>query len=497
MQNSIVTLFGNKGSKSYNRTENGALAYRSSGNYNVDLFFNIGVMRSKKDKDAFFELFSKAVEEDAELATRILLWSRDARGGAGCREPMNFFMSRIISQDDKLIDINLCNKIVELGYWKEFFDLYKHPNITAKQKEVVLAITCLIINYYRNNTDKINGSDYGLFCKWFPRKAKLFFDVAENTGMTFKELRKHIVSNTSVVETKMCANEWDEIDFSKVPAIANKKYYGTFIKRCVERYNQYLEDVKNGKVKMNTSVLSPFDIALSFVKKSTRSGSYNNPKLEISDDERNALNVMWNSLDTSYMKDKPVRMLCVSDVSGSMFTSNLFPIAGSLGLGAFIAQNTEGPFKNKIITFSDNPNVYDISGKDVVDIYNAMSSDWGMTTDISKVYELVLNTSLLNKDNVPTHIVIFSDMQFDEAQEDEVPFELYKQKFKDVGLEMPKIIFWNLNVNFTYPARIDDNVLLLSGYNPAIVKEILTTGDFDALSFVKNAVNKDKYKLEF
>lgn len=489
MQNSIVTLFGNKGSKSYNRTENGALAYRSSGNYNVDLFFNIGVMRSKNVKDAFFDLFSKAVEEDAELATRILLWSRDARGGAGCREPMRFFMSKILSQNNVLVNEKLGQKIVELGYWKDFFDLYSYPNIKKKQKEIILSIVCNIINYYRENKEAINGSDYGLFCKWFPRKAKLFFDVAEKLGLSLRELRKHIVSNTSVVETKMCANEWDEIEFFKVPSIANKKYVNTFLRRCSERYNQYLEDVKNGKTKMNTSVLSPFDIALSLFRK--------NEYYEFGDDDRKAFNTMWDSLDTSYMKDKPVRMLCVSDVSGSMFTSNLFPIAVSVGLGAFIAQNTEGPFKNKLVSFSTNPHVFDIEGKDLLDIYNSMSDDWGMTTNISKVYDLILNASLLNKDNMPTHIIIFSDMQFNEAQRNKVPFELYKQKFKDVGLEMPKIIFWNLNVNFTYPARIDDNVLLLSGYNPFIVKEILTTGDFDALSFVKNAVDKDKYKLEF
>lgn len=489
MQNSIVTLFGNKGNKSHNRTENGALAYKSSGSYNVDLFFNIGVMRSKKNKDTFFELFSKAVEEDAELATRIILWSRDARGGAGCREPMRFFMSRILSQDNILVNEKLGQKIVELGYWKDFFDFYSYPNVSKKQKEVILNIVSNIIRYYKENKEAINGSDYGLFCKWFPRKAKLFFDVAEKLGISLRELRKHIVSNTSVVETKMCANEWNEIEFSKVPSIANKKYVNTFLRRCNERYKQYLEDIKNGKTKMNTSVLSPFDIALSLFKESGRYGFGN--------EERKAFNMMWDSLDTSYMKNKPVKMLCVSDVSGSMFTNNLFPIAGSIGLGVFIAQNTEGPFKNKLVSFSSNPRAYDIEGKDLLDIYNIMNRDWGMNTDISKVYDLILNTSLLNKDNMPTHVIIFSDMQFDEAQEDEVPFEMYKRKFRDDGLEMPKIIFWNLNTNFTYPARIDDNVLLLSGYNPFIVKEILTTGEFDALNFVKNAVDKDKYKLEF
>lgn len=489
MENSIVTLFGNKGNKSYNRTENGALAYKSSGNYNVDLFFNVGTMRDKSDKNAFFELFSRAVEEDAELATSILLWSRDARGGAGCREPMRFFMSKILSQDSILLNEKIGQKIVELGYWKDFFDLYSYPNITKKQKETILNIVCNIISYYKENKEAINGSDYGLFCKWFPRKAKLFFDVAEKLGISLRELRKHIVSNTSVVETKMCANEWNEIEFSKVPSIANKKYVNTFLRRCNERYKQYLEDIKNGKTKMNTSVLSPFDIALSLFKESGRYRSGN--------EERKAFNMMWNSLDTSYMKNKPVKMLCVSDVSGSMFTNNLFPIAGSIGLGVFIAQNTEGPFKNKLVSFSSNPRAYDIEGKDLLDIYNIMNRDWGMNTDISKVYDLILNTSLLNKDNMPTHVIIFSDMQFDEAQEDEVPFEMYKRKFRDAGLEMPKIIFWNLNTNFTYPARIDDNVLLLSGYNPFIVKEILTTGEFDALNFVKNAVDKDKYKLEF
>lgn len=492
MENNVVTLFGGKSKSNFTKTENGALAYASSGNYNVDLFFNIGTIRSDDKRKEFLDLFSRAVDEDYELAIKILLWSRDARGGAGCREPLRFFMSKIVTNDNIALNKEICQKIVELGYWKDFFDLYSYPNITKNQKESVLNITCTIIAYYMKNPSEIKETDYGLFCKWFPRKAKLFFDVAEKLGIGFRSLRKHIVANTTVVETKMCANEWEEINFSSVPSIANKKYVNAFLNRCKDRYTQYLEDVKNGKTKMNTDVLSPFDITLSLMKEGEL---YSYETFIIDDDKRNAFNIMWNSLDTSYMKNKQVRMLCISDVSGSMFTDNLFPISGSLGLGTFIAQNTEGPFKNKLVSFSSKPNVYDIEGKDLVDIFNAMSTDWEYNTDISKVYDLILNTSLLNKDNMPTHIIIFSDMQFDQAQRDEVPFKLYEEKFRKAGLEMPKIIFWNLNTNFTYPARIDDNVLLLSGYNPNIVKEILTNGDFDALNFVKNAVNKDKYKL--
>ena len=64
------------------RTENDMKTLASSLNACVNLFFNIGAKRGQ-DVTALFE---RAYQEDADMASKILLWSRDVRGGAGERQ---------------------------------------------------------------------------------------------------------------------------------------------------------------------------------------------------------------------------------------------------------------------------------------------------------------------------------------------------------------------------------------------------------------------------
>ena len=68
-----------------NFTTNGAMTLATSTNANVDLFFQIGASRGTDISD----MFAKALEENKELALRILLWTRDVRGGAGERQTLS------------------------------------------------------------------------------------------------------------------------------------------------------------------------------------------------------------------------------------------------------------------------------------------------------------------------------------------------------------------------------------------------------------------------
>ena len=66
-------------------TENGMTTNSSTLNHCVDLFLQIGAMRGM-DKKRLVSKFSKAYNEDALVAMRILFWARDVRGGAGERQ---------------------------------------------------------------------------------------------------------------------------------------------------------------------------------------------------------------------------------------------------------------------------------------------------------------------------------------------------------------------------------------------------------------------------
>ena len=69
-----------KADTNYTFTENGGVAHRSTLNPVYDLFALGAVYRSRSDEDCIV-LFTKAYDEDPELALKCLFWIRDCRGG--------------------------------------------------------------------------------------------------------------------------------------------------------------------------------------------------------------------------------------------------------------------------------------------------------------------------------------------------------------------------------------------------------------------------------
>ena len=78
-----------------NLTDNGAVTNVSSLNKNVDFFFMAGASRGKD----ITATFAGAFAEDPEVATRVLLWARDPRGGAGERDLFRKLLSYLIKTD--------------------------------------------------------------------------------------------------------------------------------------------------------------------------------------------------------------------------------------------------------------------------------------------------------------------------------------------------------------------------------------------------------------
>lgn len=120
----------------------------------------------------------------------------------------------------------------------------------------------------------------------------------------------------------------------------------------------------------------------------------------------------------NYIKDGRTG-IAVVDTSGSMTwaQSDPTPILIAKSMGIYLSERLSGPFKDHYITFSSQPIMRKLHGATIAEKYHNMS-EINANTNIEAVYDLILDTAVRNKvpqDELPTHLYIFSDMEFDSA----------------------------------------------------------------------------------
>lgn len=76
-------------------------------------------------------------------------------------------------------------------------------------------------------------------------------------------------------------------------------------------------------------------------------------------------------------------------------------------------------------------------------------------------------------------------------------FEAIKAKYAATGYEMPGIIFWNVNGDAgNVPVTMrDQNVGLVSGYSPSILKSVLQAKVLSPIELMFNTVNTERYSV--
>jgi hypothetical protein len=436
------------------RTANNMKARKSSANALVDLFYNIGASRGKD----IIPAFSAAMAQDKDLALRLALWARDARGGAGERQLFRDILAHLDSRDPFSAG-RLLVKIPEVG---RFDDLYVFQNKELKSR----AYTLLGDELRKGN---------GLAAKWTPRKGKVAAEIRKFFGMTPKQYRKSLVALTKVVETQMCAQDWDNINFSHVPSQAARLYKKAF-GRHTPKFAEYVAKLVAGdkSVKVNASAVYPYEILKGMIS------THSYGKKETNKVMLDHITAQWNALP-NYVGD--ANILPLVDVSGSMETS----IGGgaattclevSVSLGLYLADKNKGAFKDTFLTFSGSPQLVTLKGDIIQKIDQMIKTDWAMNTNLHSAFEKILSTAVKNKvpqSDMPSMLLILSDMQFDQCvHHDDSAMEMIERKYKDAGYEVPQVVFWNLNAYGNTPVKADKSgAALVSGFSPSIMTSLL------------------------
>ena len=465
-------------------TENGSVTYRSTGRDCLDLFATIGALRRESEQEITAR-FLRAYAEDPDLAMKILFYGRDVRGGLGERRVFRIMLRWLAVSKPESVVRNL-PYVAEYGRWDDVLVLLDTPCRAE-------ALALLKQQFDADLAALSSDGDVSLLGKWLPsvnasndetiRAAK---QIANAFGLSDRDYRKTLTklrAQIRILENNLRKRDYT-FDYSKQPSKAMFKYRKAFLRNDAERYGAFMQRVSTGEVKLNTGALYPYEI----IEKA----------YHCDDAERLSLDATWRAL-ADYTQDE--NALVVADGSGSMYWGGKpMPAAVAQSLAIYFAEHNRGAFRNHFITFSMNPRLVEIKGRDIVDkaryceTFNECAN-----TNIQKVFELVLNAAVRNRvpqKDLPSTLYIISDMEFDScaAGASLTNFEYAAKLFRQAGYRLPNVVFWNVSSrNQQQPVTTNEQgVALVSGCSPRIFSMVME-GSLDPFTFMLSVIDTERY----
>jgi hypothetical protein len=502
--NSMKSTLNEDFNESY--TENGAFGYRTTGRHLLDLNFKVASLR-KADAETIISGFDKAFSEDHIHALKWLFYLRDAREGLGERRSFRIIMSHMANVEPEISKV-LIGLIAEYGRYDDLLSLVG----TECEKNALEVIKNQLMKDME--AKKVN-KPVSLLAKWMPSCNATSYKTKENAtvvrkylGFTERQYRKilsELREYIDVVERKMSAKKWGEINYEAVPSKANLVYNNAFLKNDEERRREYLDKLEKGEAKINSSTNFPHDIVHSYLK----GRSYYRSNIK----EDKALEALWKALPDTVQGDG--NTLVVRDGSGSMMcsvdpNSSITALEVATALAIYFSERCSGEFKDNFITFSSRPELIDLSACSSLaeKIRRCYAENDCSNTDIEKTFDLILQTAIntnMKQEDMPKNILIISDMEFDQATYsygwggsastvNETLFKTIGRKFEKAGYQLPRLVFWNVNSR-TGTIPVKENALgvaLVSGFSVNVAKMVLS-GELDPYKCLIEQLDTERY----
>ena len=479
-------------------TENGAVGFRTTGRKLLDLNFSTASLRNATDEQ-IVNKFMDAYWENPELAIRWLFYCRDIRGGLGERRTFRVILNHL-AQDKPDVVRNVIPLISEFGRWDDLWCL-----LDTDLKTDVFKVIKAQLDVDRANMRK--NTQISLLAKWLPSENASSAEtkryatmIREWYGLSNKDYRKMLSEMRKyldVVERKMSAKQWSEINYESVPSRANLIYNSAFLRNDEERRREYLNALERGEVKINAGTLFPHDIVHKYVDADWF-------KRHVLLPTNSTLESLWNALPDTVQGDG--NTIVVADGSGSMYDTvggdvTALDVANALAI--YFSERASGEFKDKYITFSSRPQLVDFSNaktlRDKIQI--ALGHSEVADTNIEATFDLILRTAVngnMSQEDMPKNILIISDMEFNAAvgfnEPNETLFATIAKKYAKYGYKLPRLVFWNVNSRTgTIPVKENKlGVALVSGFSVNIVNMVMSD-KLDAYECLLDVLNSERY----
>jgi len=432
-------------------TENGALTFRSTLDAVLDFYYHAPAKRGMDNE--VVELFKAAYSEQPALALLALFHLRDVRGGKGERRSFRACL-RWLAENDPDVFTLIARFVPEYGRWDDLLVMVD-----------LLPVQQIVIEQMRKDCAAERPS---LLAKWLPslkassmQTRQLAHAWRKVFGMKEAEYRRALSSlraRLRIVEQKMSARAWGEIEYAHVPSRAAMIYRHAFDRHDPERYRAFIAAVRRNEAKINAATLYPYELVCAAEENYDQS-----------------IQALWDALP-DYTNGKVG--LVVADVSGSMESVHLpgsraRPIDVSVALAIYYAQRNKGPWAGMAITFTDRPTVIELpAGLPLNEARRRMMAHVGFNTNFQAIFELILKLAKDKKlapEQMPAAIWVVSDMEFDMAGPATTNLEAVRAQYEKANYPMPTLIFWNVaSRGLQTPATANEQgVVLVSGFSPS------------------------------
>lgn len=503
-------------------TENGDDAYESTGSDCLDFFTRITRGAPLQD---YIQAFIQAWRENKEIAVKILMNLRDVRNGKGEKLISIVLLVYLKMTIEEATYQAILEQMIKYGCWKDLLKIIEIENrlhLEMNKKKIPMKKSIeieMFANQLRTDCTILESDKeddhrkaISLCAKWAPSEkthynhfpifaaknimAELLLTPKEYRLMLSK-MRKHL----NVLELLMSTQQFDKIDFSKLPSVAIMKMKKAFSrdsnaegeeselrKNLHLSYRQYLENLSKGKTKVNIKGIQPHELVSTYISNQTELDEL--------------VEAQWKALKERIKQNGVFRdVTAIVDVSGSMYGQ---PIEVAIALGILVAECTIGPFYGKMITFHEKPSWHILTGDNLLEqVQCVKKAEWGSSTNMRAVFDLILNTAKkasLTQDEMVKTLFIFTDMQFDHCDRHwESAFDYAKRTFNEAGYQLPKIVCWNLrtSVSKSLPARQDtENMVMLSGFSAELLKCILDAKEFTPISMMMHILEPYDVPIE-
>lgn len=475
-------------------TENGALAYTTTGDKMLDFFSIAGAMRSRSISE-ICDKFRAAFNENSLLATKALFYTGDVRGGLGERRTFRACLNWLARNRSDIVILNMDN----IPYYNRWDSLFSLINTPAED-----AMWAFVGETLRNDLFLFeNNKPITLLAKWMPSintsskstrelAKRAYLKLGIRSQKHYRKMLSMLREYLNVTEHHMSAKNWGKIDYEKVPSYAMSRYSKAFFKHDAERFSAYKNAVNNGTAKVNAAVMYPYDLVHNYM-----GGPNNNIMVE----------EQWKALP-NYIEGEN-NILIMADVSESMYGR---PMETSIGLAIYFAERNKGAFKNCYMTFTSSPHLITIDPNDSLrnKVKKVRDTEIGYSTNLEAAFDKVLTTAIVNNmsnDEMPKAIVVVSDMEIDpifaaaEGRKNDWYDDRYtvdfvdemEERFRSAGYVMPKLVLWNVASVKDTQLTQNKNVLLFSGQSVSTFKNLISSLTCDAYTAMVNTLSDERY----